>query len=175
MLQECLCNREHGISVPFKADTEATEDDLRNHHLVLIGHPGTNALAARFRDQIPVPFGPHSFSIRGITYAHPETSILVAAENPMNRKFSLVLFAGLGTRATVDFARKLDEDNLTYAPVVVLSAGPETHPISEFVIDLPRPRDVAEIRLTPRFTELYEQIWHSMKEEVLKGYAQQKK
>ncbi len=59
--------------------------------------------------------------------------------------------------------------------VVVLSAGPETHPIGEFVIDLPRPRDVAEIRLMPRFTELYEQIWLSMKEEVLKGYAQQKK
>jgi NitT/TauT family transport system ATP-binding protein len=59
--------------------------------------------------------------------------------------------------------------------VVVLSAGPETHPIGEFVIDLPRPRDVAEIRLTPHFTELYEKIWHSMKEEVLKGYAQQKK
>jgi NitT/TauT family transport system ATP-binding protein len=59
--------------------------------------------------------------------------------------------------------------------VVVLSAGPETHPIGEFIIDLPRPRDVAEIRLTPRFTELYEKIWHTMKQEVLKGYAQQKK
>ena len=31
--------------------------------------------------------------------------------------------------------------------VVVLSAGPATHPIGEFAIDLPRPRDVAEIRL----------------------------
>ena len=28
--------------------------------------------------------------------------------------------------------------------VVVLSAGPESHPIGEFAIDLPRPRDVAE-------------------------------
>ena len=56
--------------------------------------------------------------------------------------------------------------------VVVLSAGPATHPIGEFVIDLPRPRDVAEIRLTPRFIELHDKIWHSMKEEVLKGYAQ---
>jgi ABC-type sulfate/molybdate transport systems ATPase subunit len=27
--------------------------------------------------------------------------------------------------------------------VIVLSAGPETHPIGEFTIDLPRPRDVA--------------------------------
>ena len=56
--------------------------------------------------------------------------------------------------------------------VIVLSAGPATHPIGDFAIDLPRPRDVAEIRLTPRFIELHDRIWHSMKEEVLKGYAQ---
>jgi NitT/TauT family transport system ATP-binding protein len=56
--------------------------------------------------------------------------------------------------------------------VIVLSAGPATRPIGEFAIDLPRPRDVAEIRLTPRFIELHDRIWRSMKEEVLKGYAQ---
>jgi NitT/TauT family transport system ATP-binding protein len=58
--------------------------------------------------------------------------------------------------------------------VIVLAAGPGTHPIGEFVIDLPRPRDVAEIRMTPRFLELHEQIWSAMKEEVLKGYQQTK-
>jgi NitT/TauT family transport system ATP-binding protein len=56
--------------------------------------------------------------------------------------------------------------------VIVLSAGPATRPIGEFPIDLERPRDVAEIRLTPRFIELHDRMWHSMKEEVLKGYAQ---
>ncbi|HUP96425.1 MAG TPA: ABC transporter ATP-binding protein [Usitatibacter sp.] len=56
--------------------------------------------------------------------------------------------------------------------VVVLSAGPATHPIGEFAVDLPRPRDVSEVRLAPRFIELHDRIWHSMKEEVLKGYAQ---
>ena len=55
-----------------------------------------------------------------------------------------------------------------------MSAGPESHPIGEFEIDLPRPRDVAEIRLTPRFIELHTLIWHAMKEEVLKSYARQK-
>jgi len=58
--------------------------------------------------------------------------------------------------------------------VVVLSAGPATHPIGEFTIDLPRPRDVAEIRLVPRFVELHRDLWAAMKAEVLKGYAQQK-
>ena len=57
--------------------------------------------------------------------------------------------------------------------VVVLSAGPESHPIGEFAIDLPRPRDVSEIRLTPRFVELHTLIWHAMRDEVLKSYAQQ--
>ena len=55
--------------------------------------------------------------------------------------------------------------------VVVLSAGPATHPIGDYAIDLPRPRDVNEIRLTPRFVELHSEIWHKMKNEVLKGYA----
>jgi NitT/TauT family transport system ATP-binding protein len=56
--------------------------------------------------------------------------------------------------------------------VVVLSAGPATHPIGEYAIDLPRPRDVSEIRLTPRFVEIHRDIWHSMKDEVMKGYVQ---
>jgi NitT/TauT family transport system ATP-binding protein len=59
--------------------------------------------------------------------------------------------------------------------VIVLSAGPATHPIGEYAIDLPRPRDVNEIRLTPRFVELHSKIWHAMKDEVLKGYAQSRK
>jgi NitT/TauT family transport system ATP-binding protein len=59
--------------------------------------------------------------------------------------------------------------------VVVLAAGPAAKPIGEFHIDLPRPRDVAEIRLTPRFIELHGLIWHAMKEEVLKSYARQQR
>ena len=56
--------------------------------------------------------------------------------------------------------------------VIVLSAGPETHPIGEFAIDLPRPRDVSEIRMQRHFNELHESIWQVLKSEVLKGYAQ---
>ncbi len=59
--------------------------------------------------------------------------------------------------------------------VIMLSAGPAAHPIGEFAIDLPRPRDVNEIRLTPRFVELHTEMWHRMKDEVLKGYARSKK
>jgi NitT/TauT family transport system ATP-binding protein len=57
--------------------------------------------------------------------------------------------------------------------VVVLSAGPASHPIGEFAVDLPRPRDVAEVRVQPRFIELHQAIWEVLREEVLKGYRQQ--
>jgi NitT/TauT family transport system ATP-binding protein len=59
--------------------------------------------------------------------------------------------------------------------VVVLSAGPATRPIGEFAIDLPRPRDVADVRAEPRFVELHGRIWAVLRDEVLKGYAQQLK
>ena len=56
--------------------------------------------------------------------------------------------------------------------VVVMSAGPASRPIGEFPIDLPRPRDVAEIRLTPDFLRIHAAIWETMRDEVLKGYRQ---
>jgi NitT/TauT family transport system ATP-binding protein len=55
----------------------------------------------------------------------------------------------------------------------VLSAGPAAHPIGEFTVDLPRPRDVAEVRTTARFVELHAAIWNVLRDEVLKGYRQQ--
>jgi NitT/TauT family transport system ATP-binding protein len=78
-------------------------------------------------------------------------------------------------KSVVFITHDLEEAIALSDRVVVLSAGPETHPIGEYKIDLERPRDVAEIRLTPRFIELHAQIWHTMKEEVLKGYAQQQR
>src|SRR5512141_188927 len=78
-------------------------------------------------------------------------------------------------KSVVFITHDLEEAIALSDRVVVLSAGPETHPIGEYRIDLERPRDVAEIRLTPRFLELHAQIWHAMKEEVLKGYVQQQR
>ena len=78
-------------------------------------------------------------------------------------------------KSVVFITHDLEEAIALSDRVVVLSAGPETHPIGEYRIDLERPRDVSEIRLTPRFLELHAQIWHAMKEEVLKGYVQQQR
>jgi NitT/TauT family transport system ATP-binding protein len=79
---------------------------------------------------------------------------------------------GANRKSVLFITHDLEEAISMSDRVVVLSAGPGTHPIGEFVIDLARPRDVSEIRHTGRFVELHREIWNIMKEEVLKAYVQ---
>ena len=76
-------------------------------------------------------------------------------------------------KAVLFITHDLDEAIAMSDRVVVLSAGPAAHPMGEFRVDLPRPRDVAEVRNTPRFIELHQAIWAVLRDEVLKGYQQQ--
>jgi len=76
-------------------------------------------------------------------------------------------------KAVLFITHDLDEAIAMSDRVVVLSAGPASHPIGEFVVDLARPRDVAEIKTSARFIELHAAIWAVLRDEVLKGYAQQ--
>ena len=76
-------------------------------------------------------------------------------------------------KAVLFITHDLDEAIAMSDRVVVLSAGPGSHPIGEFAIDLERPRDVAEIKTDARFVELHAAIWAVLREEVLAGYRQQ--
>ena len=55
--------------------------------------------------------------------------------------------------------------------VVVMSAGPAAGIVGDFPVDLPRPRDIAEIRLEPAFHRIQKEIWASLKVEVQKAYG----
>ena len=43
-LQQAIRASHCNITVPIKTDREVTDDDLKTHHLLLIGRPGCNAL-----------------------------------------------------------------------------------------------------------------------------------
>jgi NitT/TauT family transport system ATP-binding protein len=58
--------------------------------------------------------------------------------------------------------------------VYVITAGPGTVK-SNYKVDLPRPRNVAEIRFEPRFGEIYQEIWNDLRDEVLVSYERQKR
>jgi NitT/TauT family transport system ATP-binding protein len=76
-------------------------------------------------------------------------------------------------RKTVVFVtHDLEEAIALSDRVVLFTAGPEARVKSEFAIDLPRPRNVQEIKFNRRFSELYERIWQDLRDEVMASYLQ---
>jgi hypothetical protein len=74
---------------------------------------------------LPVAFGPQSFEVRGSAYGHPESAVIVAVENPLNRRYSLVTIAGLSALSTLNAVSQFEGETLGYAPVVVLPYNQE--------------------------------------------------
>ena len=58
--------------------------------------------------------------------------------------------------------------------VVVLTAGPGSIK-GIYEVDLPRPRKVNEIRFDPKFSNIYEEIWSDLREEVMVSYERAKR
>jgi NitT/TauT family transport system ATP-binding protein len=77
-------------------------------------------------------------------------------------------------KASVVFVTHDLEEAISLADrVYVLTAGPATVK-GIYEIDLPRPRNVAEIRFEPRFVQLYHEIWEDLRNEVVISYERNK-
>ncbi len=76
-------------------------------------------------------------------------------------------------KAVLFVTHDLDEAIALSDRVVVMAAGPGSRIIAEHRIDLPRPREISEIRLEPRFHALQRAIWSDLKAEVMKAYGEQ--
>jgi NitT/TauT family transport system ATP-binding protein len=80
------------------------------------------------------------------------------------------------TRASVLFVTHDLEEAIALADkVFVLSAGPGSTLKATYQIDLPRPRNVAEVKFDPAFVRIYQQIWEDLKSEVLISYERQQR
>ena len=139
LLQQSLRRREHNVQASIKADSEVTDNDIRNHHLILLGRPGTNLLSERFAAQIPVQFGVQSFEVRGDLYTHPESAVVAAGNNPLNSRYAIVLIAGLSGLGTYQVIPMFEDDILSYAPTAVLPHGGQEDdfvpPLQELTIE----------------------------------------
>src|SRR5205823_6196874 len=112
-LQKTIVRHWSNMTVPIKSDKDVTDDELKKRHLVLIGRPDSNTILARVKDSLPITFGRRSFVVAGDTYAHMDSAVIVAGENPLNPRFSVVVIAGLSPSAT-----------LRTAPLLIHSASP---------------------------------------------------
>jgi NitT/TauT family transport system ATP-binding protein len=74
------------------------------------------------------------------------------------------------TSASVVFVTHDLEEAIALADrVFVLTAGPGTVK-GDYAVDLPRPRNVSEIRFEPGFAQVYKEIWGDLRDEVLVSY-----
>ena len=76
-----------------------------------------------------------------------------------------------GSRKTVLFVtHDLEEAIALSDEVAVLSAGPASRLLQRYKVNIPRPRNLIDIRTQPEFIDLYQHIWADLRGEVLKSY-----
>jgi sulfonate transport system ATP-binding protein len=75
-------------------------------------------------------------------------------------------------KAVMFVTHDLDEAIALADRVVVMSAGPAAGIVGDYRVDLDRPRDIAEIRIEPKFHAIQRAIWATLRVEVQKTYAQ---
>jgi hypothetical protein len=122
-LQKAIRESGSNHTVAIRADKDVNDNDIKGHHLILIGRPDSNLLVERFRESLPVRFGKRSFVVRGKTYAHPGSSVIAAADNPLDKTRSLVVVSGLSAEATVHAPRRYMDQQSAGEVVVLPNAG----------------------------------------------------
>jgi NitT/TauT family transport system ATP-binding protein len=75
-------------------------------------------------------------------------------------------------KAVMFVTHDLDEAIALSDRAVIMSAGPAARIIGNWKVPLPRPRDIAEVKLERAFHDLHREIWEALKDEVMKGYQQ---
>ncbi|WP_228831866.1 ABC transporter ATP-binding protein [Nocardia brasiliensis] len=77
-----------------------------------------------------------------------------------------------GSAKTVLFVtHDLDEAIALSDEVVLMSAGPGSRVVGRYPVDLPRPRDLFEIRAHPQYAKIHRSIWTALRDEVRKTFA----
>jgi len=74
-------------------------------------------------------------------------------------------------KAVLFVTHELEEAIALSDRVIIMSAGPASRIVGDWTIALPRPRDIAEVRLEPAFHQVHRDIWAVLKAEVLKTYG----
>ena len=73
------------------------------------------------------------------------------------------------SKATIVFVtHDLEEAIALSDEVLVLSASPRTRLVGRYPIDLPKPRNLIDIKTDLEFRNLYQRIWRNLRKEVLK-------
>jgi NitT/TauT family transport system ATP-binding protein len=96
-------------------------------------------------------------------------SALDAQTRALMEQELLGLWQDLG--ATVLFVtHDLEEAIALSDRVILFTAGPAATLKGDYLVDVPRPRNVVDARFMPGFAEVYQRVWNDLREEVMATY-----
>ena len=87
----------------------------------------------------PVP----SFTLKGDTYAHPGTALIAAGENPLNPRFEVVLYAGLGAESTWHAVERVGFRGSHHPEVILIAEGSPARDLVARPVEKEKDRKVA--------------------------------
>jgi NitT/TauT family transport system ATP-binding protein len=151
--------------------------DARNHAQDWLGRVGLANFGARY---------PHMLSggqrkrvgLAQVLIRNPKILLMDEPFGPLDAQTRQIMgnllldLWSVDKKAVLFVTHDLEEAIALSDRVVIMSAGPAARIIGDWRVPLPRPRDIAEIKLDPAFHRLHRDIWQMLKSEVLKGYAQ---
>src|SRR5262249_37317100 len=123
LLQRRVASSWHNHDIAVVADRDVTDDQLAANHIVLVGRPRTNAVAARGS---AARFGPGSCEVREKLYGHERSAVIAAGQSPFAARWSLVVYAGNSSEATRMVAERQPLD----CEVFVLPHGAPPRPLA---------------------------------------------
>jgi NitT/TauT family transport system ATP-binding protein len=97
----------------------------------------------------------------------PFSALDVQTRNLMEDEL-LALWQGSG-KTVIFVTHDLEEAIALADDVVVMTAGP-ARVKATYAVDLPRPRNVQDVRFDRRFVDLYRAMWDDLRDEVLESY-----
>lgn len=107
------------VDVPIVEDKKAA-GLIKDRHVLVVGRPETNLIAAQWLERWPVQFGQASFQLNGKRYANAGTGVVAAIDNPNSNRYSAVLYAGLSADSMLRLIEKSGPQRRNDAVEVVL-------------------------------------------------------
>jgi len=111
--------------LPVKADTEVTERDIADHHLVLFGDPAANTLVGKVIDGLPIDWTESKLTANGTAHDASNHVPLMIHPNPLNPERYVVLNSGPTHREAHDRTNSLQNPKLPDWAVVDVSVPPD--------------------------------------------------
>ncbi len=108
----------------IKNDTEVTEDDIKNYHLVLWGDAASNKIIAKIIGQLPIKWDEKHIQLGGKTYATSDHALAMIYPNPLQANRYIVLNSALTWRENNDRNNSLQNPKLGDWAIIGLDTPP---------------------------------------------------